>query len=270
MSKKRKHAQRKGQVITPRQVERWLDQAFDRVARADYEGAVHTCQRLMRYTSPQTPQRARALESLGLAHAMLQQFDDAYAALSEAVSINPDDADLWYNRGLSSRFTMRFGQAVKDFERAAALEKDEQMAARYAEELSVSREMAERERALRGPDLTLEQLIEQEEYYHQAVELMRTQQWSLAEQAFRQVIQMGDSLPQPWGNLGGCLIMQQRYDEAEAALKRALGIDPNYRHARDNLALLPETRQLGHPPTMQITHPFEGHQLKKSIVFRKA
>ena len=64
--------------------------------------------------------------------------------------------------------------------------------------------------------------------------------------------------------------MQQRYDEAEAALKRALEIDPNYRHARDNLALLPQTRLLGHPPIMQITHPFEGRQIEKSIVFRKA
>lgn len=98
---------------------------------------------------------------------------------------------------------------------------------------------------------------------------MQAQQWSLAEQAFRQVIQMGDCLPQPWGNLGGCLIMQQRYDEAEAALKRALEIDPNYRHARDNLALLPQTRRLGHPPRMQITHPLEGRQIKKSIVSAK-
>ncbi len=31
---------------------------------------------------------------------------------------------------------------------------------------------------------------------------------------------MGDCLPQPWGNLGICLMMQERYDEAEAALKR--------------------------------------------------
>ena len=57
---------------------------------------------------------------------------------------------------------------------------------------------------------------------------------------------MGDCLPQPWGNLGICLMMQERYDEAEEALKRALVIDPKYAIAKNNLAALPKPERLGH------------------------
>jgi Flp pilus assembly protein TadD len=79
---------------------------------------------------------------------------------------------------------------------------------------------------------------------------------------------MADCLPQPWGNLGGCLIMQERYDEAEAALRRALEVDPAYELARQNLALMPEIRETG-APDMQITHPFVGKKIKQSITFVK-
>ncbi len=39
--------------------------------------------------------------------------------------------------------------------------------------------------------------------------------------------------------------MQERYGEAEAALKQAVVIDPDYAIAKQNLAALPETRLEG-------------------------
>ncbi|HEY3228993.1 MAG TPA: tetratricopeptide repeat protein [Roseiflexaceae bacterium] len=71
-----------------------------------------------------------------------------------------------------------------------------------------------------------------------------------------------------WGNLGACLIMQQRYGEAEVALQRALAIDPKYEFARHNLAALPSCRQSSQPPISRISGPFDEHTLKKSLTFR--
>ncbi len=90
-----------------------------------------------------------------------------------------------------------------------------------------------------------------------------------AQQAFQASIAMGDCLPQPWGNLGICLIMQERYDEAEAALRRALVIDPKYTLAKNNLAALPEFRRTGPPTMVALNEPFKHSKLKQSITFIK-
>ncbi len=93
--------------------------------------------------------------------------------------------------------------------------------------------------------------------------------WQKAEQAFRASIEMGDCLPQPWGNIGICLLMQERYDEAEASFKHALLIDPKYDLAKKNLKMLPQTRRTG-PPTMVGTRdPFKDPKMKQSITFIK-
>ena len=96
---------------------------------------------------------------------------------------------------------------------------------------------------------------------------MEAGEWQAAEQAFQASITMGDCLPQPWGNLGICLLMQERYDEAEAALKRALVIDPQYTLAKNNLAMLPETRRTGPPDIVAMTQPFKDSKLKQGITY---
>src|SRR5207302_11281080 len=122
---------------------------------------------------------------------------------------------------------------------------------------------------LRGPKFTVDQLIEQEDLFQDGLQLMQAGEWEEAEQAFQASIGMGDCLPQPWGNLGICLMMQERYDEAEAALKRALVIDPKYTIAKNNLAALPESRLKGQPDIVALNEPFKNSKLKQSITFIK-
>ncbi len=64
-------------------------------------------------------------------------------------------------------------------------------------------------------------------------------------------------------------MMQERYDEAEAALRRVLSMDPEYTLAKDNLAALPEIRQTGSLPQVDIRDPFKSDKLKQSITFIK-
>lgn len=68
---------------------------------------------------------------------------------------------------------------------------------------------------------------------------MESEEWEEAEATFRHVVKGGNTPHQPWGNLGACLIMQERYDEAEEALRKALEISPDYEVARRNLMMLP-------------------------------
>jgi tetratricopeptide (TPR) repeat protein len=198
---------------------------------------------------------------------MQQRYAEAYAVTTTLVALAPEDAMCWFNRSLAARYTMRFGQSLRDMERAQALDSDGILAEKIAKELPFIRGMVGRGRSLRGPDFTLEQLIEQEERYQQAGEVMGEGRWADAEAMFRQVIAMGDVLPQPWGNLGVCLMMQRRFDEAEAALRRALEIEPRYDIARQNLAGMPEIRASGKLPQIKVTSPFEGQKIKQTISF---
>src|SRR5438876_2327285 len=267
MSRKSKPSKQKKSVTTSSsQVDRYLDLIGHQIFQGNYAEAVSNCERLLNYLPRHAPQRVDVLAQLGTAQGMLQNFPQSYTAYTEALSLDPNDAELWFNRGMASRFTSRFGRSLRDYERAKELTIRPELAKKLEEELRFARELAGKTLKLRGPDFTLDQLIEQEDLFQNGLQLMEAGEWEAAEQAFQASITMGDCLPQPWGNLGICLMMQERYDEAEAALKRALVIDPKYTLAKQNLAALPEIRRTG-PPMVDIRDPFKSSKLKQSITF---
>jgi tetratricopeptide (TPR) repeat protein len=266
-NKSKRTKQKKGPIGQVALVDKWIKEANYQLLKGDYVHVIDTCQRLLRNLPQKSPQRAEVLDHLGTAQGMLQNFPQAYEAYTEALSITPNDAQLWYSRGMASRFTTRAGQSFHDFERAVELNKNPDLARDFAKELKFSRELAEKSIKLRGRNFTLDQLIEQEELYQHGLTLMEANKWQEAGKVFQRVIEMGDYLPQPWGNLGTCLIMQERYDEAEAALKRALEIDRRYTIAKQNLAALPEIRRTGPPKMVGMVDPFKGSKLKQSITF---
>ena len=239
-------------------IERWLAKASEQLMDDDFEGVIRTCKRALRHARS-AKQRSWALEHMGIALARQHHYDAAYEALSRALEEEPAQPTLWLNRGITARYVMRMGRSVRDLEQALALSQGGALSAQCADELAFSRRLAEDDRAMRGPDFTLDELIEQQELFHQGIDLMENQQWDEAARLFRRVIAMGDCLPQPWGNLGGCLLMEKRYDEAEEALQRAIALDPQYIFARANLATLEQSRRAGtRPRTLRMYHPFDG------------
>jgi tetratricopeptide (TPR) repeat protein len=233
----------------------------------DYNEAIAICESLLSYLPQRSRQRVDVLDQLGSAQTMLQNFPQSYAIYTEALTLAPEDATLWFNRGMASRFTSRFGKSLRDYERAQQLNDRPDLIKSLEEELVVARKLAEESRQTRGPDFTLEQLIEQEDFFQDGLLLMDTGKWQEAEQAFQAAITMSDCLPQPWGNLGISLIAQKRYDEAEAALKRALAIDPHYTLAKENLELLPIIRETGQMPMFETVDPFKNARLKQPITY---
>lgn len=270
MSRKSKQSRHKKKFAASLpSVDKYLDLIGHNIFQGKYAEAVTLCERLLSYLPRHAPQRVDVLDQLGTAQGMLQNFQQSYAAYTEALSLNPDNAELWFNRGQASRFTSRFGRSLRDYERAKELNVRPELTKKLDEELKFARDLAEKTLKLRGPDFTLDQLIEQEDLFQNGLQLMEAGEWEKAGQAFQASIAMGDCLPQPWGNLGISLMMQQRYDEAEAALKRALVMDPRYTLAKKNLAALPEIRRTGLPPIVDIRDPFKSSKLKQSITFLK-
>jgi tetratricopeptide (TPR) repeat protein len=170
MSKKSSQSKQKKRLITiPSQTDRWFDLIGQQLLHGDYAGAVDNCERLLSYLPRHSAQRADALEQLGTAHAMLQNFAQSYDAYTEAVEITPNNAEFWFNRGMASRFTSRFGRSLRDFERAAELNGNgnskSDLAKKLHEELKVGHKLARGSMKMRGPNFTLDQLIEQEDLF---------------------------------------------------------------------------------------------------------
>jgi len=255
-------------VSRSHQVDGWLDEAGQALVERDYHHALEISKKALRYLPQQAPDRVDFYNMIGNAYAMLQQFEDSYQALSKALSITPDDPYIWYNRASACLFTFRTAQAQRDLERAVELEGDGKLAKKFAQELPKMRKIVQSELKLRGRHFTIDQLIEQQEWFQRGLQASGKQRWEEAAQAYRNSIDMGDCLPQPQGNLGMCLIMLNRLDEAEQALRRALEIDPKYKIARSNLTILEEARKTGVLPVFGgIQSPFEGQKIKQSITF---
>ncbi len=270
MTRKSKHVKKtKRASIQTLPVDRYFNIMQQQMVQGNYAEAVVTGERLLSYLPQQVPQRVAILTQLGTAQAMLQNFPQSYAVLTEALTLAPKNADLWYNRSITSRFLSRFGQALQDVQRAIELNTRSELTEKLSQERQFCRKMVEESTKLRGPHFTLNQLIEQENLFQSGLGFMKAEKWEEAGQAFQASIDMGDCLPQPWGNLGICLMMQERYDEAETALKRALVIDPTYTLATNHLTSLSESRRTGPPAFVMLNEPYKHSKLKQSITFLK-
>ena len=244
--------------VTKSQIDLWFARATFAMQAEDWEVVIEICARLLRYLPKKSADRADALSYMANAYGMLQKFELAYQALCEALIITPNDSVLWFNRGLTDRFLTLIGQSVRDLEKAISLLQNPETLPMYKEELLTSEKMAQVEISLRYKGFTLDQLIEQQEYFHQGNALMMQRNWLDAEKTFRNAIQMCDCLPNPQGNLGVCLLMQKRFDEAEAALKRALKIDKKYKIAKQNLLILEKVKKGAPLPDFKMNEPFKG------------
>lgn len=233
----------------------------------DFAGCIRTCESLLNILPKNSEMRLDVLGLMGLAQGMSQNYRESYDIFSEALSLDPTRAEFWHNHGLASYHLGRLAETVRDFERAVELTKNEknEMARQFASQLGESRQELQEAMQLHGANTTLEQFAEREERFAQAVRLMKQEQWPEAEQLFRQLTETGARFAPYWGNLGVCLMVQQRYNEAEAAFKQSLAIDPDYPFARDNLKRLPSVRRSKEPIKVQTINLAQGDDIKQSL-----
>jgi Flp pilus assembly protein TadD len=241
--------------------------AQQQMLMGDFAGCVSTCESLLNSLPGRSEQCLEILALLGLAHGMLKHYQQSYAVFSEAISIDPTMAEFWYNHGLACHYLARPAEAVRDFERAVELTKNEtsEIAHKFALQLQEGRQELQEAMQAHETGITFEQYMEREERFTQAMSLVRQEQWQEAELLFRQLTETKSRIPSYWGNLGVCLTMQFRYDEAEEVLKQALAIDPDYPIARDNLKKLPEIRRSKRPIGHKLINLSQQEDVKQSL-----
>jgi tetratricopeptide (TPR) repeat protein len=233
----------------------------------DFAGCISTCEPLLNSLPKHSEMRLDVLGLIGLAHGMSQNYHESYDIFSEAISLDPTRAEFWHNHGLACYNLGRLAETVRDFERAVELTKNDtnEMARKFASQLRESRQELRTAMRAHGANTTLEQYTEREERFAQAVRLTKQEKWSEAELILRQLTETGARVAAYWGNLGVCLMAQFRYDEAEAALKKSLAIDPDYPFARDNLKSLPTLRRSKEPIKVKTINLAKGDDVKQSL-----
>ncbi len=141
MAKKSRRRKQRAVTSISTQADRYFDLMQHHMVQGNYTEAVAVGQRLLNVLPPRSKLRVDTLLQVGVAHAMLQNFSESYEALTEGLSIDPNDADLWFNRGMASRFTSRFGRSLRDYQRAKELNTRPELNKRIEKEIEFAEKM---------------------------------------------------------------------------------------------------------------------------------
>src|SRR6266487_1510674 len=155
----------------------------------DFAGCIRTCEPLLDSLPRRSEMRLEVLSLLGLAHGMLKQYQQSYDVFSEAIVLDPTKAEFWHNHGLACYYMSCPAEALQDFERAVELTKNNtsEIARKFAAQLQEGRQELQEAMQAHGTGTTLEQYVEREECFTQAMNLVRQEQWPEAELLFREL-----------------------------------------------------------------------------------
>ena len=181
MSNKSKRSKQKRRPVTTSssRTDKLMDLMGHQIFQGDYAEAIANGERLLSYLPQHSSERADVFAQLGVAHGMLQNYPQSYEAFTEAVKLAPNNAQFWYNRGMASRYTTRIGRSLRDLERAGELQTTNELPD-LDKALKVSRKLVKDSLKMRGPNFTLDQLIEQEDLFQRGLKLMEACKWEEA------------------------------------------------------------------------------------------
>lgn len=171
-------------------------------------------------------------------------FDRAYDLQHEAIELNPTQCEYWYNLGLTCIYRLHPVEAEAAWRKCLELNPDADIERKALAGLEVIAK-AYATRLAGNPALSVDAIRKQEPVFRGGVAALRRQDFDVAAALFRQSLDLDAGHHQSWGNLGCSLIGLQRVDEAEAALRKALELAPDYQFARDNLLALQSLRRGG-------------------------
>lgn len=245
-----------------------IEHARQHMVIGDFQGVINTCASLL-FAVPERSAdvRIELLTMQGLAHGMLEHYQQSYEIFSEVINLDPGVAEPWFNRGLACTFMSRPAEAVQNFEHALELlpDKKSAIAHKFAAQLRESQQELQEILESYDAGVSVAEYTQREQRFVRALGLVRQERWPEAEQMFRQLTETGARIPSYWGNLGVCLMMLSRYTEAEQVLKQALLIDPEYKLARDNLRKLSIARHSHRPLAHYLVNARQEGSEKQSL-----
>lgn len=172
--------------------------------------------------------------SLGVLAVKKERYADAAMWFEKTVNTSPDNIEAHYNLAVAY-------QKLKDYTHMALAF---QYVIDHGEPGSLSvkhavKTLSELEDKLRGTTgIGLQEFLEGHMYFQKGLEHMADKEWIEAVSSFASAVKAHPGNAQSFGNMGICYAIMGKKQEALDALDKALELDPEYKPARINLALV--------------------------------
>ena len=205
------------------------------------QGKLADAERIIGEFLRRAPNHFGALNLLGMIACQNRDYEWAVQLISKAISINPDVAQPYYNRGVVLQTLRRFEAALASYDKAIALKPD--YAEAYSNRGVVLKELRRFEKALASsakaialkPDFA-------EAYYNRANALQELARFDEALVDYNKVIALNANksialrpdFAEVHFNRGNALKELERFEEALASWDQAIALKPDFAEAYSN------------------------------------
>jgi tetratricopeptide (TPR) repeat protein len=202
-------------------------------AAGDTRGAIARYRELLQYS----PEHLAGRYNLGLLLLKDKKWEEAREHFTQVIEHEPMHVTAYFNRGRAAYRLKHYDAALADYQKAQALNEGD-----YPEALlniglvqTAMEEYSAAEQSYRQA-LTLRQDYESA-WYNLGLLFMRQDKGDEAVVAFLRAVALREDYPQAWYNLGLLYARKEQNTESIAAYETALKFRPDYTNARINLAV---------------------------------
>jgi tetratricopeptide (TPR) repeat protein len=195
-------------------------------------GNLAEAERLCRKIIASDPQCFDAVHLLAVVQASLGQREKAIASYDRAISLRPNDAALFSNRGVVLKDLKRFGEALASFDRALAIEP--RMPAAHVNRGNTLRALERWDEALESYGRALAiRPNDPGTIHNRGVALYRSGRFDDALASLDRAVALRPDFAEAWADRGIALRATKRFNEALASCDKAIALAPRVAELHD-------------------------------------
>ncbi len=213
--------ERKRHFIT--RIEPEVDEECDRILSLIDSGQLSRGEKMMNELFGKHPDYHTVLYGMGVCCALQDKFEEAIQFFRRAVAIFPYLTEAHFNMAMAYMKLADIGGVVGAFREVILVGGDEGLVFEARKRLGDLEKMV---RELKG--FNLDTYVDNSKIYSQAFAALQNQEFMLAINLFKHVLETDSKHVQSWGNLGLAYAGMGERDKALECLDKALELDPGY------------------------------------------
>ncbi len=179
------------------------------------------------------PNIASAYSNRGNALHELKRYEEALVSYDKAIALEPDFVEAYSNRGLALKELKRLEEALVSYDKAIALKPE--FAEAYSNRGLALKELERLEEAVVSYDKAIALKPEcAEAYYNRGSALKELERLEEALVSYDKAIALKPDYAEAYSNRGNALRELERYEEALASYDKAIALKPDYAEAYSN------------------------------------